>query len=1187
MAERAERDVVLEVEGLTKRFPGVLANDNVNLKLHQGEILALLGENGAGKSTLMNMIYGLYHADEGSVRLKGREVRFASPREAIHSGIGMVHQHFQLVNVMTVAENVMLGEEAGVAYQGEDRPWLRWILRYLPSLITGLFIVLIGTVLTSWGQAWYALGDVLGYRGGVVSAADWEPVWEEWRYFLATLAVAPVAGLLVAFPPWARILWGVAWRVALIFISIWVAARIGLMTKMAFTDLALRQKVPLTSTRSEAIDDGYIAQAEDLMALSNYCALFPCWEPGGNRLAYAAGYTRALLDRLPATTYGVKRGDVAIDRINFHWRDEATGTDTEGLIASAKAQLEPYRDDGVPGWMLDGIEDAPPLAEAISVALLLFLFGWHGLRSWRGTHELPRNFESYDLGLLGLLGLAYVAFTYLSLVGLVAVGLRLVLFGLVVAGLGPIVWHTYRQRTATDGEYLGSLSPFDGALDALVGFLQTVNQINNVELAARRVRELSQQYGLEVDPGAMVEKLPVGAQQRVEIIKALYRKADILILDEPTAVLTPQEGRELFKIMRELAAQGVSIIFITHKLKEVFEVATNIVVMRDGRVVGTTTPEQATETSLAAMMVGREVILQVEKGPAHPSGPVLQVDDLEAYNDRGAKALQDVGFHVEAGEVLGIAGVQGNGQTELVEVLTGLRDATGGSVLLRGQELQPDVQPDASWSRRLGAFAIDVVLAAVLSYLVIALAQYFDEGIFSGAVARQAAIAAGLAIATTGVYFFMSWSIAGSSFGMSLFGQKLVNRQDRKPSLVRINGRYIWAALLGFVVLLTGVTLVFSADVATTVWNVIASIVLLGVVLFSAGVVGLQSVFMLLPDLSWFRHNLGLRVIRRERITPRRIKNMDSSHVPEDRQRHGMVAAYSVADNLVLDDYYERPFAQEPDAAELPLALLRYALVFGLIVGVLTGAAVYAWEHGLWEGLLDLYNVPEDMRSYSIQFDLRSEQKPVLRMPFVVSIVLFLVAEIVFGLIAHGVTAFMFSRGAVQGAFRQMDEGVRRIGWRLRGHAGEPPPPEGGLLRDEDAITQNGARLIKEFDIRTPSTETAAGNLSGGNQQKMIVAREFGRRPRLLIAAQPTRGIDVGSIEFIHQQIIEQRDAGAAVLLVSAELDEIMALSDRIAVMYKGEIIDTLPAGVASREQLGLLMAGVRDGAPSPVTSEA
>jgi simple sugar transport system ATP-binding protein len=499
-------EVVLEAKGLTKRFPGVLANDNVNLTLHKGEILALLGENGAGKSTLMNMLYGLYHPDEGEVWIKGEHVLLTDPSDAISRGVGMVHQHFQLVPVMTVAENVILGD------------------------------------------------------------------------------------------------------------------------------------------------------------------------------------------------------------------------------------------------------------------------------------EITRN-----------------------------------------AG------------------------------------------VLNLKEAAKRVRELSHQYGLDVDPMAIVEDLPVGTQQRVEIIKALYRNADILILDEPTAVLTPQEAEDLFRIMKDFTARGASIIFITHKLKEVLAIADTIGVLHRGRMVGMVSPEESTQASLAEMMVGREVILTVAKEPPHPKDVVLRIENLQVKDDRGHLAVKGVDLEVRAGEIVGVAGVQGNGQRELVEALTGLRAVEAGSITIEGR------------------------------------------------------------------------------------------------------------------------------------------------------------------DSTHYK--------------PRQITEMGVAHIPEDREKHGLVMAYSIADNMVLNNYYQQPFAS-------------------------------------------------------------------------------------------------------------------------------------GVVMHQDEIDEQAEQLVEEFDVRTPSIHTPARNLSGGNKQKVIVAREFSRPIRLLIAAQPTRGIDVGSIEFIHTQIVDQRDAGAAVLVVSAELDEVLSLADYVAVMFDGRVVEVLPREEATREKIGLLMAG-------------
>ncbi|WP_437732723.1 ABC transporter ATP-binding protein [Sorangium sp. So ce1335] len=393
--------------------------------------------------------------------------------------------------------------------------------------------------------------------------------------------------------------------------------------------------------------------------------------------------------------------------------------------------------------------------------------------------------------------------------------------------------------------------------------------------ASDDVRALSTRYGLDVDPDARVEDLPVGVQQRVEIIKALYRKAEILILDEPTAVLTPQEADDLFRVLRGLTAQGVSVLFITHKLREVLAVADRVTVMRAGRVVGAAVPAETDERGLAATMVGREVALQVDKAPASPGAVVLEVERLVVAGRRGAggDAVRDVSFSVRAGEILGVAGVQGNGQTELVEAITGLAPPRAGRVLLRGRDV-------------------------------------------TGAL-------------------------------------------------------------------------------------------------------------------------------------PRALIERGVSHVPEDRQRHGLVLSYSIADNLALCTHHRAPFSAR------------------------------------------------------------------------------------------------------------------------------------GVLRD-GAREENAARLIKSFDIRAPGPGTPVSALSGGNQQKVILARELSRPVELLVASQPTRGVDVGSIEHIHREIVAARDAGAAVLLVSAELDEVLSLSDRIAVMYRGGIVATRDAGAVSRTELGMLMAGVVPGEAAP-----
>ena len=502
--------VVLEVRGLTKRFPGVLANDRIDLKLHKGKVLGLLGENGAGKSTLMNMIYGLYKPDEGEILVQGQPVEIEDPNDAIELGIGMVHQHFQLVPVLTVTENIMLGTE----------------------------------------------------------------------------------------------------------------------------------------------------------------------------------YTR--------------------------------------------------------GPFLD------------------------------------------------------------------------------------------RRR------------------------------------ARERIIDISKQYGLEVNPDALVQDLSVGIQQRVEIVKALYRNAEILILDEPTAVLTPQETEGLFEVMQTLLDRDVSIIFISHKLKEVLRICDWIKVLRGGKVVGEADPVTSTQQSLASLMVGRDVLLNVDKSPAQPGQPVLRITNLHVRDDRELLAVRALSLEVHVGEILGIAGVQGNGQTELVEAITSLRDVERGHIYVEGAEITD--------------------------------------------------------------------------------------------------------------------------------------------------------------------------------LTPRQVTQTGVSHVPEDRHRHGMVGNFPLTDNIRLQTYYTRPFAV-------------------------------------------------------------------------------------------------------------------------------------GIMTNDRAVDEASRELVDKYDVRTPSIFTSINSLSGGNQQKTVVAREFSRQSRLLIAAQPTRGLDVGSIEFIHKQIVQMRDEGTGVMLVSTELDEILSLSDRIAVMYAGEVIAVMPAEEANREIIGLLMAGIQPGA--------
>jgi general nucleoside transport system ATP-binding protein len=503
---------VLELHGITKQFPGVLANDHVDLELLRGEVHALLGENGAGKSTLMNILYGLYHPDEGEILLNGTAISFSSAKDAIVHGIGMVHQHFMLIPVMTVAENIVLAEEP---------------------------------------------------------------------------------------------------------------------------------------------------------------------------------------------TYG--------------------------------------------GVLLD----------------------------------------------------------------------------------------------------------FDEA--------------------EKRARELSERFGLAVNPSARIQDITVAQQQRVEILKALYRGAEILVLDEPTAVLTPQEAKELFMIIRELKAQGKSIIFISHKLNEVLEIADRITVLRRGKRIDTVPTEGATEESLARLMVGREVLLRVEKAEAHPAEPLLEVDDLHVFDDRQLEKVRGVSFQVRSGEIVGIAGVDGNGQTELIDALTGLRRAAEGTISVAGRSMQ--------------------------------------------------------------------------------------------------------------------------------------------------------------------------------HATARQMLDVGVGHIPEDRQRRGLVLEFWIAENIELHDYNKLPVAKR---------------------------------------------------------------------------------------------GFLFPRRMIERA----------------------------------------QKLIADFDIRGGGPRTRAGALSGGNQQKVVVAREVARNPKVLIAAQPTRGLDVGAIEYVHRRLVTERNEGRAVLLVSLELDEIMSLSDRILVMFEGQIVGEYGPGVTG-EELGIAMTGGRRKEPA------
>jgi len=499
------------------------------------------------------------------------------------------------------------------------------------------------------------------------------------------------------------------------------------------------------------------------------------------------------------------------------------------------------------------------------------------------------------------------------------------------------------------------LVPVFTALENIVLGSETVKGTTlDMKSAREEVLKISAQYGLPVEPDMIIEDMPVGLQQRVEIIKALYRQADILVLDEPTAVLTPQEADELFEVMRSLVKQGKSIIFITHKLREILEVADTISVIRRGQVVGTTIPAEANRATLASMMVGREVVLQVDKSPAKPGEKVLEVKNLVVMDERGHEAVDGVSFDVRAGEILGVAGVQGNGQTELVEALTGLHPIQSGSFTL----LDSVFGEQQDFRNVLEKFASSKIYRRVLS----------------------------LAIGILLVDLILGW-------------------------------------IFQFVEATPG----FQVSVA----NVLRAL-------------NYASLVALVPGVLYWLYLLFTNpkeLLKPRPTTVRQLTELGSGHIPEDRQQDGLVLGYSVAKNLVLNTYYIPPFAK------------------GVVIQ-------------------------------------------------------------------------------------------------------EPPI----LARAED--------LVDKFDIRTPDVVTNAGSLSGGNQQKVIVAREFSRPTKFMLAAQPTRGLDVGSIEYIHNRLIQKRDEGTAVLLVSTELDEVMQLSDRIAVMYDGKIVDILDAAKATKETVGLLMAG-------------
>lgn len=414
------------------------------------------------------------------------------------------------------------------------------------------------------------------------------------------------------------------------------------------------------------------------------------------------------------------------------------------------------------------------------------------------------------------------------------------------------------------------VSNFTVTENIILGLEPRKGLVVDVKSAAKRIEELSKTYGLNVDPYAKIEDISVGMQQRVEILKTLYRNAEVVILDEPTAVLTPQEIQELMKIIKNLINEGKSIIIITHKLKEIKAVADQCTVIRRGKYIGTVDVKSTSESEMASMMVGRQVSFKVEKTESNPGDVVLEVNNLSVKNNKKVLGLKNASLQVRAGEILGIAGVEGNGQSELIEAITGLRGVEEGSILLKGKDITKD-------------------------------------------------------------------SI-------------------------------------------------------------------------------------------------------RERI------RSGIAHIPEDRQKRGLVLEYTIEENVVLEIYNQEPYSK-----------------FGIL--------------------------------------------------------------------------------------------------------------------DKDAISKHAKKIIEEFDVRSgEGAKTVVESMSGGNQQKAIIGREIELNPELLIAVQPTRGLDVGSIEYIHKRLIEQRDSGKAVLLISLELDEVLNLSDRIAIVNAGEIVDIVNAKDTNEDELGLMMAGVKRG---------
>lgn len=567
----------------------------------------------------------------------------------------------------------------------------------------------------------------------------------------------------------------------------------------------------------------------------------------------------------------------------------------------------------------------------------------------------------------------------------------------------------------------------------------------NFKSAAKRIREIGEENSLPVDPNAKIRDLSVGLQQRVEIIKMLYREADILILDEPTSVLTPHEVDELFETLQEFVDAGKTIILITHKLRETMALCDRICVLRDGELVGLVNRDDTSPPELAQMMVGRPVVFRTKKEPKEPGKVVLSVKNLTVLDNRNLEKVKGINFEVRAGEIFGIAGVQGNGQTELVEALTGLRKPIDGQVCIK---------PDSEYEE-------------THSHLERPIIGYITHGIAFNLIMLFLGIGAGL-LAGMLLFMFISlgpifaWIVSISVPGILLLGyggkaNALLGEAiwHFRPNVSRLNGvihGLVIALLLG--ALEIGLSyieipiLIFFVSVFVQLGGLGAYILwlILRVILLAIPVGWVLKIiakrFSLASTTKYEPCSTPMIDITTART--RTVREAGMSHIPEDRHKRGLILSFTIEENIALGTHYSSPFAKGP---------------------------------------------------------------------------------------GHEVLAV-------------------------------------------DNIRRTTEDLVKGYSIKLRNTKAAASTLSGGNQQKVVVARELATDPNLVIASQPTRGLDVGATEYIHEVLIGLRDEGVAVLLVSAELDEIQNLSDRIGVIYDGKIVAIKTPGEATPTELGLLMAG-------------